>query len=224
MHTHGKQQPSVALILVDIQNDFLEGGSLAVPEASAIMPVVLKLINETKDCLIVATQDWHPPNHVSFAANHHPSKKPFEQVDIAYNGLEHSQTLWPAHCVQGSKGAELSSLLPLDKIQHVIKKGLNPQVDSYSGFADNKYHEITALAKILYQHFVDTIIVVGLAADYCVKMTCLDGVKFGFKTILVKQGTRPVVPDDFETTLEELQSRGVQVVNINDTSFAERYL
>lgn len=103
-------------------------------------------------------------------------------------------------------------------------QGQNQHVDSYSAFADNDYHEITSLAKILYQNFVDTVIVVGLAADYCVKMTCLDAVKFGFKTILVKEGTRAVSPENFESTMQELQGRGVDVVSINDSTFVSQYL
>ncbi|KAG0174907.1 hypothetical protein DFQ29_007319 [Apophysomyces sp. BC1021] len=109
-------------------------------------------------------------------------------------------------------------------IDHVVEKGTNRCVDSYSAFADNQYAEITQLPRILYQHFIDTVIVVGLAADYCVKMTCIDAVKFGFNTILVREGTRAVVPSDFKATLTHLQSKGVTVTSIEDEMFESRYL
>ncbi|KAI9496678.1 nicotinamidase-like amidase [Zychaea mexicana] len=203
----------VALILVDIQNDFIEGGSLAVPEGSKIIPAVHKLMDKAK--LIIATQDWHPADHVSFAVNH-TNKQPFEEITIQYDdGRDTKQVLWPAHCVQNSHGAKLLESLPRQSIQHIVQKGMNTKVDSYSGFADNDYQEITSLAKILYQNFVDTVIVVGLAADYCVKMTCLDAVKFGFKTVLVKEGTRAVAPDQLDATMEYLHSKGVEVVDVD---------
>ncbi|KAJ8652430.1 hypothetical protein O0I10_011897 [Lichtheimia ornata] len=213
----------VALLLVDIQNDFMEKGSLAVPNASQIMPAVLRLINDTKDRIVVASKDWHPSNHISFASNH-ADKQPFEQIKFEYRGRESQQILWPTHCVQGSTGAELAKDILSGRIDYIVNKGQNHHVDSYSAFADNDYHEITSLAKILYQNFVDTVIVVGLAADYCVKMTCLDAVKFGFKTILVKEGTRAVSPNDFESTMQELQDNGVEVVSIDDAAFVSQYL
>ncbi|KAI7847486.1 Nicotinamidase [Circinella umbellata] len=202
----------VALILVDIQNDFFEGGSLAVPNASNILPTVHKLIDKAD--FIVATQDWHPENHISFGVNH-PGKQPFDQIIIEYEGHETKQVLWPIHCVQNSHGAEFSPTISKKSIHHIVQKGKNPKVDSYSGFADNDYHEITPLAKILYQNNVEIVIVVGLAADYCVKMTCLDAVKFGFKTVLVKEGTLAVAPDQFNATMETLQSKGVEVTHVD---------
>ncbi|KAF7725208.1 hypothetical protein EC973_000374 [Apophysomyces ossiformis] len=215
----------VALILVDIQYDFLETGSLPVPEASKIMPVVNKLIRDIKaqGGLIVATQDWHPKDHVSFASNH-SGKKVFDSITLQYEGQSSQQTLWPDHCVQGSKGAELCAEMDLSSIDFVVQKGANRFVDSYSAFADNQYAEITKLSKILHQHSIEMVIVVGLAADYCVKMTCLDGVKFGFHPILVKEGTRGVVPNDIEPTMAHLQSKGVEVTSINDPSFVSKYL
>ncbi|KAI8139493.1 Nicotinamidase [Fennellomyces sp. T-0311] len=202
----------VAVVLVDIQNDFLEGGSLAVPEGSHIFPAVLKLIEHSP--LTIATLDWHPANHTSFAVNHE-GKQPFEEVTIEYEGRESKQVLWPVHCVQQSHGAELADAIPKESIHHTVRKGMNANVDSYSAFADNEYHEITMLSKILYQNHVQTVIVVGLAADYCVKMTCLDALKFGFKTVLVKDGTRAVAPDQFNATMAYLQSKGVEVTNVD---------
>ncbi|KAI9268348.1 Nicotinamidase [Phascolomyces articulosus] len=207
-----KMMKPVALILVDIQYDFLEGGSLAVPNATNILPAVHKLIDNAN--LIIATQDWHPQNHISFAVNH-PGKQPFDEVMIQHDGRETKQVLWPAHCVQNTHGAEILTSISKESINHIVQKGMNPKVDSYSGFADNDYQEITPLAKILYQNNVETVIVVGLAADYCVKMTCLDAIKFGFKTVLVREGTLGVAPDQFNATMNYLQSKGVEVTDVD---------
>ncbi|KAI8369337.1 Isochorismatase-like protein [Radiomyces spectabilis] len=216
---------NTALLLIDIQHDFLEEGSLAVPHASEIFPAVNRLIQAVKDKggLIVASQDWHPQDHVSFGSNH-AGNKPFETITIQYENEAISQTLWPDHCVQGTYGATISEKISISDISHVVKKGTNRMVDSYSAFADNKYFEITELAKLLYQKKIETVIVVGLAADYCVKLTCLDAIKFGFKTILVKEGTRAVFPEAFNATMDELRSKGVSVASIDDDAFANVYL
>ncbi|KAI9032827.1 isochorismatase hydrolase [Phycomyces nitens] len=211
----------VALILVDVQYDFLETGSLPVPKASEIIPVITKLIKLVKDNggLIVATQDWHSADHISFASNH-KDKSPFESITIYHQGIAVDQVLWPAHCVQNTHGARIVDTIPTESIDHVIQKGTNPNVDSYSGFADNQYFEITPLAKTLYQNRVETVLVAGLAADYCVKMTCLDAIKFGFKTVLTKEATRAVVPHEFDSTMDSLKSKGVTIANLEDLSFA----
>ncbi|CEG80907.1 hypothetical protein RMATCC62417_15170 [Rhizopus microsporus] len=207
----------VALILVDIQNDFLEGGSLQVPESLTILKPVSELIEyiKSKHGLIIATQDWHPKDHISFASNH-PKKNVFDTVQIEVEGATLDQVLWPDHCVQNSSGAELSKTLNAHHIDYIVKKGMNRQVDSYSAFADNNYCEVTELAKILYQHFIEQVIIVGLAADYCVKFTCLDAIKFGFKTILVKEGTKAVNSNNIESTFQYLQSKGVLVQSVSD--------
>ncbi|ORY98593.1 nicotinamidase-like amidase [Syncephalastrum racemosum] len=207
-----------ALVLVDIQNDFLEAGSLAVPDASFILPAVQDLIRlfKRRDALVIATQDWHPEDHISFASNH--GAKPFAQILIQDGGREVKQILWPDHCVQDTHGAELAKEIPLSDITHIIKKGKNQRVDSYSAFADNNYDEITPLAKILYQNRIETVVVVGLAADYCVKMTCLDSIKFGFETVLVREGTRAVYPQHVDTTIDELAAKGVHIIGLKDIS------
>ncbi|GAA5804448.1 Isochorismatase-like protein [Helicostylum pulchrum] len=205
-------QEKTALILVDIQNDFLEQGSLAVAESNGILEKVNQLITKVKSNhgLVIATQDWHPSNHISFASNH-TDKQVFETKDIEYEGVKVTQMMWPDHCVQGSLGAEISKAIDLDQIDFIVQKGLNRHVDSYSAFADNNYSEITPLAKILYQQFVDKVIIVGLALDYCVKYTCLDAIKFGFKTVLVVDCTKPVDKEQFHATLEHLKSKGVTI-------------
>ncbi|KAI8991220.1 nicotinamidase [Mycotypha africana] len=206
-----------ALILVDIQNDFLEGGSLAVPGSNSIFEPVNKLIKQmkAKHGLVIASQDWHPSNHVSFASSN-PGYKVYDTKQVEYDGINTTQVMWPDHCVQGSYGAELSKKLNTTDIDFIVKKGTDPKVDSYSAFADNTYAHFTPLAKYLYQHQIENVYVVGVAADYCVKFTCLDAVKFGFKTVLVKDGTRPVNPDDFDATLEQLKAKGVLIKDYSD--------
>ncbi|KAI9469705.1 MAG: nicotinamidase [Benjaminiella poitrasii] len=213
MFSESSKEEKIALILVDIQNDFLENGSLAVADSFSILKPVNDLIRQIKERngLIVATQDWHPKDHISFASNH-SDKKVFETKEIEYDGVKTSQVMWPDHCVQNSFGAEISKEIHAADIDVIVRKGMNRGVDSYSAFADNNYSEITSLAKVLYQHHIDTVFVVGLAADYCVKLTCLDAIKFGFKTILVKECTKPVSPDQLEATLSELKSKGVIIV------------
>ncbi|KAI7902049.1 Isochorismatase-like protein [Cokeromyces recurvatus] len=207
------KKEKIALILVDIQNDFLENGSLAVAHSLDILKPVKKLIQQVKekDGLIVASQDWHPKDHISFASNHSDINV-FETKEIEYEGTTITQVMWPDHCVQNSLGAQISEEIDIKDIDFIVKKGVNPYVDSYGAFADNNYSEITSLAKILYQHFIDTVVIVGLATDYCVKYTCLDAIKFGFKTILVKEGTKPVNADQLEATLSELAAKGVIIV------------
>ncbi|KAL9552851.1 hypothetical protein MBANPS3_003576 [Mucor bainieri] len=206
-------QSKTALVLVDIQNDFLEGGSLAVADSNSILQPVNSLIKQmkAKGGLVVASKDWHPQNHISFASNH-ADKQVFETKEIEYEGVKGTQVMWPDHCVQHSFGSEISKHIDERDIDFIVHKGMNAHVDSYSAFADNNYSEITSLAKILYQHHVETVIIVGLAADYCVKWTCLDAIKFGFKTILVKECTKPVDPQQFEATLSELKSKGVSII------------
>jgi nicotinamidase/pyrazinamidase len=163
-----------ALILVDIQNDFLPGGALAVADGDKIIPVLNRIQREFS--LVVATQDWHPGNHGSFAMNH-PGKNVFEQIDL--NGLP--QTLWPAHCVQNTKGAELAGALERERIAKIFPKGTDAAIDSYSGFFDNGHRKSTGLGEWLKGRGASEIYVCGLATDYCVKFTALDAVAAGFR-------------------------------------------
>lgn len=174
-----------ALVLVDLQYDFLPTGMLPVAEGDQVIPVANALMPHFQT--VVATQDWHPANHGSFAANH-PWRKPGQVIDL--HGLE--QVLWPIHCVQGSFGAELVGDLNTDHITAVFQKGTDPEVDSYSGFFDNGHRNSTGMAKWLKDKGVDTIYVMGLATDYCVKFTVLDGLGEGFKTYWITDGCRGV--------------------------------
>lgn len=210
--THGLNSlPMKALILVDIQNDFLPGGALAVPDGDAVIPVANKL--QPVFPLVVATQDWHPANHGSFAANH-PGRKVFEQIEL--NGLP--QTLWPVHCVQNTKGAELAAALHRERIAKVFPKGTDPGIDSYSGLFDNGHRKSTGLGEWLKARGVTEVFVCGLATDYCVKFTALDAAQMGFKTHVVEDASRGVnlQPDDVKNAIEEMKRAGVTVMQSVD--------
>lgn len=172
-----------ALILVDIQNDFLPGGALAVPEGDKVIPLANQL--QPAFPVVVATQDWHPANHGSFAASH-PGKRVFEQIEL--NGLP--QTLWPVHCVQNTKGAELAAALNREHIAKVFPKGTDAGIDSYSGLFDNGHRKSTGLGDWLKAQGVTEVFVCGLATDYCVKFTALDATQLGFKTQLIEDASR----------------------------------
>jgi len=196
-----------ALILVDIQNDFLPGGSLEVPGGDQIIPSVNE-IQKLFD-LVVATQDWHPENHGSFASNH-PGTKPGDTVDL--DGVD--QYLWPDHCVQGTRGADFSARLNMEHVDRVIRKGTDPLVDSYSGFFDNKHKRKTGLDAYLKEKDVDTVTIAGLAADVCVRYTVLDALELGYRVFLLADATRAVGGDEaLQETLEELRNRGAGVIH-----------
>lgn len=195
-----------ALLIIDIQNDFLPGGSLAVPEGDQIIPVVNELLPEYE--IVVATQDWHPADHGSFASNH-SGKKPGDLITLA--GLE--QILWPAHCIQGSDGAKFAESLDTRRIDHIIRKGTDSQIDSYSGFFDNGHRQSTGLTDLLRKNKVTEIHLVGLATDYCVKFTALDAIDEGFEVALIEDACRGVnlSPNDVTQTLEHLKAQGVRI-------------
>ena len=196
-----------ALLIVDIQNDFLPGGSLAVEKGDTIISVINK-IQENYD-LVVATQDWHPYNHKSFASQHQ-GKELFEQIQL----FELDQTLWPDHCVQGSYGAEFSSKLNQDKIEAVFRKGMNPDIDSYSGFFDNGKKKSTGLGDYLKGRGVDKVDVCGLAADFCVYFTAVDSLEMGFQTQIIENAVKAINPENFEILKEEFHKKGGKVLTI----------
>lgn len=197
-----------ALILVDIQNDFLPGGALEVPGGDKIIP----LINHLQPFfqLVIATQDWHPANHGSFAANH-PGKAAGDLIDL--NGL--AQVLWPVHCVQETEGAAFSNELDPSRIRKVFVKGTDTGIDSYSGFFDNGHRKATGLEDYLRDQQVEEVFVVGLAADYCVKFTALDSRASGFKTYVVTDATRGVnlSANDTREAFSQLEAEGVHLIS-----------
>ena len=196
-----------ALIIVDVQNDFIPGGALAVKEGDQVVPIINEL--QQKFDFIVATQDWHPADHGSFAANH-SNRKIGEFIDL--NGVQ--QILWPVHCVQETKGAEFHPDLKTEKCKAVFKKGTNPKVDSYSGFFDNNRMGDTGLSSFLKENGIEEVFVCGLATDYCVKFTVLDAISEGFKTTLIADATRAVniQENDDLKAIREMSASGAKVV------------
>jgi nicotinamidase/pyrazinamidase len=195
-----------ALILVDLQNDFLPGGALAVTDGDAVVPVANRLARRFDR--VVATQDWHPADHGSFAVRH-PGRAPGEVIDL--HGLP--QVLWPVHCVAGTPGASFASALDVASFHAVFRKGSDPTVDSYSGFFDNGRRHDTGLGAWLRAEGVTDVAVLGLATDYCVKWTSLDACSLGFRTSLIVDGSRGVelAPGDCERAVAELRDAGVAI-------------
>lgn len=196
-----------ALILVDIQKDFLPGGALAVPHGDEVVPVANRV--QSNFDLIVATQDWHPPNHSSFAVNHE-HRVPGDVVQLA--GI--LQTLWSVHCVQGTAGAEFADGLDISRLKQIFRKGSDSQVDSYSGFFDNGRQRDTGLGDYLRQQQVAAVYVLGLATDYCIKFTVLDACHLGFQTYVIEDGCRGIdrQPGDVSRAWQEMRAAGAQVV------------
>jgi nicotinamidase/pyrazinamidase len=195
-----------ALLLVDIQNDFMPYGSLPVAEGDLVVPIANALM--PKFTFVVATQDWHPGDHGSFASNH-PGAKPGDVGELG--GVP--QVYWPPHCVQGTKGAEFHPDLRVVDIDRIVHKGTDADIDSYSAFYDNARLKETELDAVLKEHTVDEIVVAGLATDYCVRYTCHDGLELGYAVTLVEDGCRPVdlTPGDGARAIEELREAGVAV-------------
>ncbi|MGV8914697.1 MAG: bifunctional nicotinamidase/pyrazinamidase [Kaistella sp.] len=197
-----------ALIIVDVQNDFCEGGALAVPGANQIIPYINLLMEENEYDEIILTQDWHPENHKSFASTN--GKK--EGETIILNGIP--QFMWPDHCIQGTFGAEFHKDLNLEKVTHTIQKGTDIEFDSYSGFQDNNGKVKTGLDDYLKYHNIELVEIVGLALDYCVKYTCLDAAQLGYVTCLHFNGTRAVNarPDNGKDAIYEMVQNTVTVL------------
>jgi nicotinamidase/pyrazinamidase len=194
-----------ALILIDIQNDFLPGGALAVPEGDQVIPVVNQLQDHFD--LVVATQDWHPAEHQSFASNH-AGKKPFEVIQLQ----GHEQVLWPDHCVQGTAGAAMAPALWQNRVEAIFRKGMSPEIDSYSGFYDNGHLKSTGLVDYLRSKQVTQVFVAGLAGDYCVYFTAKDALVEGFKTFLIEDACRPISQAGFDQAKADLKHRGGKII------------
>ncbi len=200
-----------ALIVIDVQNDFLPGGPLGVPGGDAVVPVINAI--QSRFDLVVATQDWHPAGHGSFAASH-PGRLPGDVVDL--DGLR--QVLWPTHCVQGTPGAALADELAANRIEAIFRKGTDPAIDSYSGLFDNGRRKPTGLAGYLRGRGVTAVAVCGLATDFCVKFTALDAVAEGFAVQLVADASRGVNlrPGDVDRAVDAMRSAGVEIAHSRD--------
>lgn len=195
-----------ALILVDVQNDFASDGALPVPEGQSVVPVINLLMPHFDH--VIATKDWHPAGHASFASTQ--GKTPGEVISLS--GIE--QILWPDHCVQDTVGAEFIAGLNLDAIEHIIYKGTHLDIDSYSGFFDNQRRHATGLAEYLQQHAINDVYIAGLATDYCVKFTALDAVSLGFKTWVIKDACRGVdlAQGDIDKAWQTMEEAGCRVI------------
>jgi nicotinamidase/pyrazinamidase len=214
---HLVTQPSDALIIVDVQNDFMPHGALPVAEADLIVPGINKLAEKffAAGRTIVLTQDWHPPNHKSFASAHR-GKKPYDPYSAAGIG----PILWPDHCVQGTTGADFHPDLNTKCARLIIRKGFNPRIDSYSAFVENDKKTETGLSGYLRAINVKRVFVCGLALDYCVFYTALDGKTLGFDVVLVIDLTRPVgAPEGIvDRVLGKMTSKDVVLTNANQVS------
>ena len=197
-----------ALLLIDIQNDFLPGGALAVPHGDEVIAVANRLAATGAHARVGATQDRHPADHGSFASRH-PGKRPYDQGELA--GLP--QTLWPDHCVEGSPGAELASTLDRSRLAVVVPKGTERAIDSYSGFFDNARRKATGLESVLREARITHLDVVGLATDYCVKATVLDALELGFGVTVHLDGVRAVdlTPGDGDRAIEAMRAAGAEI-------------
>ncbi|WP_236179204.1 MULTISPECIES: bifunctional nicotinamidase/pyrazinamidase [Pseudomonas] len=198
--------PRSALLVIDVQNDFIPGGRLPVPEGDRIVPLVNDLALQFKQ--IVITQDWHPAGHASFASSH-PGHKPYDVIQLPYG----EQTLWPDHCVQASGGAELHPELHLPHAQLIIRKGCNPDIDSYSAFLEADRVTTTGLAGYLKERGIDTVYMVGLALDFCVMFSALDARAAGFNTFVVLDACRAIdLNGSLAAAIERMQVAGVGLI------------
>ncbi|GAB1825836.1 MAG: bifunctional nicotinamidase/pyrazinamidase [Burkholderiales bacterium] len=196
-----------ALIVVDVQNDFLETGSLPVPEGSQVIPVINKVMPLFQT--VVLTQDWHPAEHKSFASNHE-DKKPYDVTTMPYG----QQVLWPVHCVQNSKGAELAEALEVKGTEFNVRKGTNPEVDSYSAFFEADGKSKTILADWLRDQGITEVFLCGLATDFCVSWSALDAVKEGFKTFIIEDACRGInVGGSMEAAKQQWKDKGIETVS-----------
>ena len=200
-----------ALIIVDLQNDFLPGGALAVPHGDEVIPLANELQQRFE--LVLATQDWHPPNHGSFAANHR-GKKPGDRIML--DGIE--QILWPVHCVQNTKGAEFAPSFDTSRIAHIFHKGIDPKIDSYSTFFDNAHRRETGLADYLKKRAINEIYLMGLALDYCVKYSTLDARQLGLNTCVIVDGCRGIELEagDIERAIDEMKRVGAVLLQSSE--------
>jgi nicotinamidase/pyrazinamidase len=200
-----------ALIIVDLQNDFLPGGALPVPDGDEVIPLANELQQRFE--LVLATKDWHPPDHGSFAANH-PGKKPGDRIIV--DGIE--QILWPVHCVQNTYGAEFAPSFDTSRIARIFHKGIDPKIDSYSTFFDNAHRRHTGLAYYLKKRSIKDLYLTGLALDYCVKYSAHDARQLGFNTHIILDGCRGIElePGDIDRGLDEMKRVGAVLLNSNE--------
>lgn len=199
-----------ALLIVDVQNDFCPGGALEVPNGDRIVPIINTLSQEFD--IVIQTQDWHPKGHSSFASSH-DGKEPFETIEMPYG----QQVLWPDHCIQGSQGADFHPDLETDRSQLIIRKGFRTEIDSYSAFYENDDHTTTGLAGYLSERNVDALYTVGLATDFCVKWSVIDGLQEGFDVYVVEDAVKGIdIEGSVDQAWSEMQDAGAEKVTSKD--------
>ncbi|MBS1798585.1 MAG: bifunctional nicotinamidase/pyrazinamidase [Acidobacteria bacterium] len=208
-------QPTDALLVIDVQNDFCPpingiGGALAVKDGDAVVPIINRLATRFQH--VILTQDWHPAGHISFASSH-PGKKPFETTEIAYG----TQTLWPDHCVQGTLGADLHPGLHIPHAELILRKGFRREIDSYSAFLEDDHTTPTGLASYLRERGLKRLFICGLAYDFCVRASAIDGTAAGFECIVIEDATRAVgLPDSITSAQKALASASVMRIDAEE--------
>jgi nicotinamidase/pyrazinamidase len=197
-------QPTDALLVIDVQNDFMPGGALAIPDGDAVVPLINTLA--TKFDHVILTQDWHPTQHISFASTH-PNKNPFEIIEVPYG----PQTLWPEHVLQHTEGAAFHRALHIPHAELILRKGFRRHIDSYSAFLENDHRTPTGLAGYLRERNLTRIFLCGLAYDFCVRYSAIDGHNLGFETIVIEDATRPVnLPNSVAETNAALATANIR--------------
>jgi nicotinamidase/pyrazinamidase len=195
-----------ALLIIDVQNDFCPGGALEVPNGDAVVPILNKLIPRFNH--VLQTQDWHPQGHSSFASTHE-SIEPFDTIQMDYG----EQVLWPDHCVQGSRGANFHPKLNTTESELIIRKGFRRNIDSYSAFFENDQQTPTGLTGYLNERGIDHLYIAGLATDFCVKWSVLDGLKQGFKVTVITDAVRGIdIEGSVEAAWSEMKKAGAQTI------------
>lgn len=202
-----------ALLIIDVQNDFCPGGALEVPNGDEVVPVINRLSQQFD--VVLQTQDWHPAGHSSFASSH-DDKDPFETIEMPYG----EQVLWPDHCVQGSQGAEFHPDLETNRSQLIIRKGFRKEIDSYSAFYENDDSTTTGLTGYLRERDIDTLYAAGLATDFCVKWSVVDGLKEGFNVKVVEDAVKGIdIEGSVGQAWDEMTEAGAEKVSSNDLLF-----
>jgi nicotinamidase/pyrazinamidase len=196
-------QPTDALLVIDVQNDFMPGGNLAVPDGDAIVPLINTLAKKFDH--VILTQDWHPPQHISFASTH--NRNHFETIEVSYG----PQTLWPDHVIQQTHGADFHPALHIPHTELILRKGFRCHIDSYSAFLENDHITPTGLAGYLRERNLQRLFLCGLAYDFCVRYSAIDGKALGFETIVIEDATRAVaLPGSVEETHRSLAAAKIQ--------------
>lgn len=201
------EDPGTALVIVDIQVDFLPGGSLAVPDGDAVVPLANRIAPAFRN--VILTQDWHPPGHVSFASSH-PGRRPFEVIDLPYG----PQVLWPDHCGQGTPGADFAPDLHVPHAQMIVRKGIHAGLDSYSTFYEADRRTPTGLTGFLRDRGIGTVYLMGLATDFCVAWSAVDAAGHGFSTFVIADACRAIdVDGSLDKARADMARAGVRMVS-----------